>query len=223
MKTQVYTLNQAVDILLIRLRTYLSMAEPRTNMNHLQLRHEFERYGREARQSGISLDETMSGAIAALRQVFDDADNVSDATITMTAGSALTAVATGYREQSSGQSSRKTFPANPRNLLPNRSTTGPLPHQRAVTTSFRAYGATRSECARHCRGDESDACAVFLFDDATKTLALWSAVGLNTGSIGALSIFPGEGITGMAAQAEPPIVAADAQDHPAWMPCPQFW
>jgi two-component sensor histidine kinase len=66
----------------------------------------------------------------------------------------------------------------------------------------------------------SDACAVFLYDPATDSLALRAAVGLNVASVGALTIRPGMGISGLAAVEGRPIIAPDAHRHTAWLSMP---
>jgi GAF domain-containing protein len=68
----------------------------------------------------------------------------------------------------------------------------------------------------------SDACAVFLYDPATDSLALRAAVGLNPASVGALTIRPGSGITGRAAAEGRPVVAPDALMHQDYVSSPVF-
>jgi len=209
------TLERVVGQLLVRLMTMTGNPEGRPDLRALHMGKEFEQYGADAYAAGVSLDEAMSGAITALRRVFDDFSDVGDAAITMSAGSALAGVADGFNHAST-IGSASTAPLMHRN--PQVSQLRAL-HQlsRAVTTIQQPLDLLDYSVRVIADATESDACAVFLYDEATNTLALWAAVGLNTGSIGALSLFSGEGITGLAAEKREPIVAADAQDHPSWV------
>ena len=65
-----------------------------------------------------------------------------------------------------------------------------------------------------------DACTVFLYDAATATLALRAAVGFNPDAVGALTLRPGTGIVGHAAEMLETVVADDAQAHPAFHQVP---
>ncbi len=208
-------LDDAVGHLLVKLRSMIDGHPNRPDLRSLHLAQEFAQFGRDARAEGIGLDEAMSGAIMALRRVFDDFGDVGDATITMSAGSALAAVSEGYF---SVAPSDDAAPGPVSGRGPQVTQLRAL-HQlsRAVTTIHQPLDLLDYSVRVIAEATESDACAVFLFDEATDTLALWAAVGLNTGSIGALSLFCGEGITGLAAEGRMPIVAADAQDHPSWV------
>jgi len=209
------TLERLVGQLLVRLKTMTGNPEGRPDLRGLHMAREFEQYGSEAIEAGVSLEEAMAGAITALRRVFDDFSDVGDAAITMSAGSALSGVAVGYHHATMTGSASTTTHID---RHPQVSQLRAL-HQlsRAVTTIQQPLDLLDHSVRVIADATESDACAVFLFDEATNTLALWAAVGLNTGSIGALSLFSGEGITGLAAESREPIVAADAQDHPSWV------
>src|SRR5680860_186977 len=76
-ETAVKTLNDVVDELLIQLGDHLSPGDDSRSNNHLHLRQAFERFGLEASASGLSLEESMSGAITALRLVFEDGQDLS--------------------------------------------------------------------------------------------------------------------------------------------------
>lgn len=63
------------------------------------------------------------------------------------------------------------------------------------------------------RAMETDACTIFLHDDATHTLALRAAWGMDPATIGAVTLRPGSGIAGQAALEQRTIVATDARKH----------
>jgi two-component sensor histidine kinase len=220
MNTQVRTLEQLVVRLLAQLREQIEPASLDRHLSGHRLRAVFDQLGREACSNGFTLDETMVAAIAALREVFDGVDDLSDAAITMSAGSALTAVARGFREE---QSDFEPLEVRADLASPQVEQLRALHRiSRAVTTSVRPAEFLQYSVRVVARVTKSDACAVFLYNDTTDTLGLWAATGLNPASIGALSIIPGEGITGLAAEQRAPIVAADARHHPAWVEAHNF-
>ncbi|MGE3798460.1 MAG: GAF domain-containing protein, partial [Thermomicrobiales bacterium] len=215
------TLNRLVDQLLVRLRELIDSQGAGAELRSLRFDREFQQFGREALDSGVGLDEAMAGAISAFRRVFDDYGELSDTAITISAASAFASVATGFGlAQTDAETSMPTQNASPTPQITQLRALHQL--SRAVTTIQQPLDVLDFSVRVIAEATESDACAVFLFDEATDTLALWAAVGLNTGSIGALSIFSGEGITGLAAKLREPIVAADAQDHPAWVSSHNF-
>ncbi|MEZ4500501.1 MAG: histidine kinase dimerization/phosphoacceptor domain -containing protein [Thermomicrobiales bacterium] len=214
------TLERVVAQLLFRLRMTIDQEARNPNLRSLHLGREFEQFGYDAQLAGLTLDEAMTGAITALRRVFDDFRDVGDGPITLAAGSALTAVAEGYQRAFSGQPRRAPVedPVNAQ-ITQLRAL-----HQisRAVSTIQKPVDLLDFAVRVIADSTGSDACAVFLYDEATNTLGLWAAVGLNPSSVGALSLFLGEGITGLAGQQRMPIVAADAQHHPSWVESHNF-
>ena len=214
------SLNILVEELLADLQTQ-SRVRGGSKLNHNQLRRAFDEYGSRAAESGLALGEAMAGAVSALRDVLDQDEDLTDVPQTMVAGSALSAVAIGYgngpenrpldRAAISAASAPRLDQIQALYRISSATTTSSKPTE-LLDLSVRAIaGATRS-----------DACAVFLYEEASETLGLWAAVGFNPASIGALSVKPGEGITGLAASQRTPIVAADAQEHPAWIPAQHF-
>ena len=67
---------------------------------------------------------------------------------------------------------------------------------------------------------DADACAIFLYDQATDSLVLRSTTGLNPSSIGVLTVRRGLGITGQAAVQGKTIAARDARHHDAYLSAP---
>ncbi|MBX3069615.1 MAG: GAF domain-containing protein [Thermomicrobiales bacterium] len=213
------TLERVVSQLLVRIRLMIGK-ENAADLRSLHLAREFEQYGYDAHVAGLSLDETMTGAITALRQIFDDFRDTGDGPITLAAGSALTAVSEGYRKADAGQARSSALDDSGSAQINQLRALHRI--SRAVTTIQRPVDLLDFAVRVIADATDSDACAVFLYDEATNTLGLWAAVGLNPGSIGALSLYLGEGITGLAGEQRAPIVAADAQRHPSWVEAHNF-
>lgn len=217
------SLNSLVDSLLAGLRGQLPHNSS-SRLTHNQLRRAFDAYGAAAAESGLTLEEAMAGAVAALRSVLDRDDDLTDVPQTMAAGSALSAVALGYGNVISELKTEKLAntcrPGSPAPQLDQIQALYRI--SRAATTSPKPTQLLDLSVRAIAEASSSDACAVFLYDEATETLGLWAAVGFNPASIGALSVKPGVGITGLAASNRTPIVAADAQEHPSWIPARHF-
>jgi two-component sensor histidine kinase len=177
------------------------------------LRDACERYGKDAVRGGISLEESLAGAIGALQGLFDRVGgHASDPATIIAAGIGLAAVSRAYQtDTESGQdtadAAQESLPTQVARLRAlhriNRTATANLKLSEMLETTVRVVAETT----------RSDACAVFLYDTATDSLALRAAVGLNPASVGALTIRPGSGITGRAAAEGQPVVAQDARSH----------
>jgi len=173
------------------------------------LRTACEQYGTDAASSGIPLEEAMAGAIGALQGLFDQiGGHSSDSATILAAGIGLAAVSRSY--QSFGLNRHpevNTLPTQIERLDAlhriNRTATANLKLSQMLETTVRVVAETT----------RSDACAVFLYDPATDSLALRAAVGLNPASVGALTIRPGSGITGRAAAEARPIFVPDVHSH----------
>lgn len=174
------------------------------------LRVACERYGREAASGGISLEEALAGAIGALQGLFDRVGgHSSDPATVIAAGIGLAAVARTY--QAIGEDAKSDrldeLPTQVARLRAlhriNRTATANLKLSEMLETTVRVVAETT----------RSDACALFLYDPATDSLALRAAVGLNPASVGALTFRPGSGITGRAAAEGRPVIAPEARSH----------
>jgi two-component sensor histidine kinase/putative methionine-R-sulfoxide reductase with GAF domain len=192
------------------------------NLGSEPLRLACERFGREAYAAGLPLEETFAAAIGTLQILFERlGGHSSDPATTIAAGIAMAAVSRAYQAENQLEST-KDF--QPRGELPtqvarlralhhiNRTATANLKLSEMLETTVRVVAETT----------QSDACAVFLYDPATESLALRAAVGLNPASVGALTIRPGSGITGRAASEGRPIVAPDAHLHSDFVVSPAF-
>jgi len=184
------------------------------------LRAACERYGAAAAAADIPLEDAMAAAIEILQRLFDRlGGHATDPATTIAAAIALAAVARAYHGAASAdqageaQGQVPTHVARLRALYRiNRAATANLELAEMLDTVVKVVADTT----------QSDACAVFLYDHATETLALRAAVGLNPSSVGALIIRPGSGVTGRAATERRPIIAVDARDHENWVSSPVF-
>lgn len=173
------------------------------------LRSACERYGTDAASAGIPLEEAMAGAIGALQGLFDRiGGHASDSATILAAGIGLAAVSRSYQSLGSDKDARThALPTQIERLDAlhriNRTATANLKLSQMLETTVRVVAETT----------RSDACAVFLYDPATDSLALRAAVGLNPASVGALTIRPGSGITGKAAAEARPIFVPDVHSH----------
>lgn len=184
------------------------------------LRDACERFGASVAAAHIPLEDAMAAAIEILQAFFDRlGGQSSDPATTIAAGIALAAVAHGYHTGTTTHARQEPQDAVPtqearlRALYRiNRAATANLDLSEMLDTVVRVVAETT----------QSDACAVFLYDPVTDSLALRAAVGLNPSSVGALVIRPGSGITGRAAVERRPIVAPDARTHDDWVSSPGF-
>jgi GAF domain-containing protein len=92
----------------------------------------------------------------------------------------------------------------------NRAATANLELTEMLETSVRVLAETTG----------ADACAVLLYDEASDSLALRAALGLNAALVGAVTIRPGIGITGVAAAERRVVAAPDQRSHPSYQPFP---
>lgn len=181
------------------------------------LRDRFASFGAESRRCGLRLEEAMSAAIAALQDLFDRTGGEGgDPATSLAAGTALAALATSFHQESEREDGVDTT-----------ATDAPLPWLAALHRINRSATADlnlsdRLETAVRVLADTTgaDACGILLYDEPTDTLALRAAVGLNPVAIGALTFHPGSSITGTAAAERRVIAAADARNHPSYVPLP---
>jgi len=181
------------------------------------LRDAYHRFGAAAAGLGISLEDAMAAGVEALQDLFERfGGQATDSTTIRGAGIALAALSRAYQDDAARRQ-RRPAPAPPTQVSRlealyhiNRAATANLQLGEMLDTIVRAVAETTG----------SDACAVFLFDAATDSLALRAAAGLNPAAVGAVTIRPGMGITGRAAVEGRVIAAPDAHRHESWLSYP---
>ncbi|MEJ7762617.1 MAG: GAF domain-containing protein [Thermomicrobiales bacterium] len=182
------------------------------------LRDAFTAFGRRTALAGISLEDTMAASTDALQELFErTGGEVSDSGTMLAAGIALAATA---RSHGAGQSAAaKSFPDPP--MPAQLSRLAALHHvNRAVTAHLELTDMLDATVRVVAEATAADACALFLYDAATDSLALRAAVGLNAASVGAVTLRPATGITGQAARERRPVAAPDAHLHETFLAHP---
>ena len=180
------------------------------------LRHAFAAFGQEAAQGGVPLEDAMAAAAEALQELYERlGGSLGDPATMLSAGIALAAVAHAYHGagRDGASSAREAPPPSQVARLAalhriNQAVTTNLGLPEVLETTVRVVAETTG----------SDACAIFLHDAATGSLALRAAVGLNPSAIGAVTLRPGFGITGLAAAEGRVVAAPDARAHAAFKP-----
>lgn len=180
------------------------------------MRDAYTRYGAGAGRSLLPLEDTMAAAAESLQHFFEVRGvGVTDAATMLAAGIALAATSRAYhtavdevnREQSAG--------AAP---LPWLAALHHINQAAAANLELTARLETTVRVVAETTG--ADACAVNLYDEATDSLALMAAVGLNPAAVGAVIVRPGVGVTGLAAQQSKVVAASDAKAHPSYQAYP---
>lgn len=181
------------------------------------LREAFVLFGRQAAEHRLPLEDAMAAGVEALQTLFDRLGGYgADPATVLAAGIALAALGRAFHETDAPEiDHEEALAAAPLPWLAalhriNRAATANLELTETLEMSIRVLAETTG----------ADACAVLLYDDATNTLALRAALGLNAALVGAVTVRPGVGITGLAAAERRVIAAADQHDHPAFRPFP---
>jgi two-component sensor histidine kinase/putative methionine-R-sulfoxide reductase with GAF domain len=178
------------------------------------IRQDFERFASQAASHGISLEEAMAAASIAVSSALAEINKLNgDPEVHAICGVGLGAIARVYLAPGASPEDTAESTTSPIARLSalhriNRTATANLQLSEMLETTVRVVAESTG----------NDACAVFLYDAATDTLALKAAIGLDPSAIGAVTIRPGTGITGRAAAEGQPIIAADARAHPSNFP-----
>ncbi len=212
------TIHSLVAALVEELRAAYRSNGSATSAGTQPLRDAFGAFGREAGRARLPLEDAMAAATDALQGLFDrTGGDAGDSSTMLAAGLALAAVSRSYHAAVAGG----VFGED------EDSTTAPLPwlaalHRinRAATANLELTDMLETSVRVVAETTGSDACAVFLYDEATDSLALRAAVGLNAAAVGAVTVRPGTGITGLAAAEKRVVAAKDARGHPAYQPYP---
>lgn len=180
----------------------------------------FEAFGSDAATAGISLEDAMSVSVDALQQLFERHGGYGNDPSTMrVAGIALAAAA---RRHGVGRKPGAAPSASAEHALPTQIARLSALHRinRTATANLQLSEMLETTVGVVAETTESDAAAVFLFDEATGLLTLRAAVGMNPSAVGAATLRVGNGITGRAALEAQTIAAADAHQHPNFLAHP---
>jgi two-component system, sensor histidine kinase PdtaS len=186
------------------------------------MRVAFGSFGRAAALAGVPLEDAMSGGVDALQSLFERVGgNSADPATMIAAGIALAALARSYEDAHRSSALNHTLPDDDL-VMPTQLNRLSALHRinRAATANLKLSEMLETVTRVVAETTNSDACAVFLYDSATDSLALRAAVGLNAATINAVSFRPGTGITGMSAAEGRAIIAPDAQSHQSYLSVP---
>lgn len=210
-KPSLETLAQRLDL---QLRTAYDRAAPTTVTTGGQaLVEAFDHFGCEAANAGVSLEDTMSVTVDTLQSMFERYGGHNNDPSTMrVAGIALATASRSFATQTSDIDPRRV-PAE--HALPTQIARLSALHRinRSATANLQLSEMLETTVAVVAEATESDAAAVFLFDEAAGLLTLRAAVGMNPTAIGAATLRIGNGITGRAALEARTIAAPDAHAH----------
>jgi two-component sensor histidine kinase/putative methionine-R-sulfoxide reductase with GAF domain len=180
------------------------------------MRDAYTRFGAAAGRAVLPLEDTMAVAAESLQQFFEvRGASVTDASTMLAAGIALAATSRAYHGAAAETDLEQSAGAAPLPWLAalhhiNQAASANLELTARLETTVRVVAETTG----------ADACSVSLYDEATDSLALLAAVGLNPASIGAVLVRTGTGITGRAAADRVVVAATDARAHPAYQAIP---
>jgi putative methionine-R-sulfoxide reductase with GAF domain len=186
------------------------------------LRLAYGSFGRAAALAGVPLEDAMAGGVDALQSLFERVGgNTADPATMIAAGIALAALARSYEDAHRG-SPVSHVSLDDDLVMPTQLNRLSALHRinRAATANLKLSEMLETVTRVVAETTNSDACAVFLYDSATDSLALRAAVGLNAATVNAVSFRPGTGITGMSAAEGRAIVAPDAQSHESYLSVP---
>lgn len=179
------------------------------------LRSAFEAFGAETSRQGIPLEDATASALEVLQNVLSHiGGDGNDGATMIAAGIALSALSRAHLRMEHPAHDVAAELAVPLQVARLRALHG---INRAATEHLKLSDMVETTVRAVADATGADACAVFLFDQPTSSLSLRAAVGLNAASVGSLTIRLGEGITGLAALEECPIVVADIHKHPKFM------
>lgn len=193
------------------LRTAYEQGATTTARGSEPLQGAFARFGLRAATAGVSLQNIMAASVEILQDFFERQGGYgADPSTVMAAGVSLAAAAKGYAEANGQRAENMDLPALPPQIA---RLTALHRINRAATANLKLTEMLQTTVGVVAETTNSDACAVFLYDDATGLLALRAAVGLNPTAVGAITIRLGYGITGSAAASRQVISAPDARMH----------
>lgn len=180
----------------------------------------FSRFGTDANVAGITLEDAFTASTGALQRLFARFETSNlDAPAFHVAGVALAAVSRAYGQNQSARGhaapSDVSFPETQHARLQalhqiNRAATANLQLSEMLSTVAEVVRTTT----------DSDASAIFLYDESTGLLSLQATVGLNPGSVGNVTVRIGNGIIGRAAIEGKLIAAPDAREHESFLSHP---
>ena len=182
----------------------------------------FERFGGRIRSADASLSDALSMALDALNTVYDRFGKTSSSTDRdRAAGIAMARVAEAFIGS--------TVVAPLEEPSPTTDTYPEPPHDRLAALHRINRAATSNMHSEEMldivtdvvkSATNSDASAIFLYDESTGLITLDATNGLNPAAVGTVTLQPGEGIVGRVAVEGILISATNAREHESYLPHP---
>jgi len=180
----------------------------------------FIRFGEATGSAGITLEDSLAVASAALNEMLERGrESGTSAAVFQSAGVALAAVARGHARTSSGS---EPLEARPEDFPETQHARLEALHRinRAATSNLELSEMLDTVAHVVVNTTNSDASAIFLYDESTGLLSLQAAVGMSPGAVGNATVRIGSGIIGRAALEGTLISAPDAKAHESFFAHP---
>ena len=179
----------------------------------------FQEFGARAGRAGVSLEDTLGASLEVLQALFERSGGSGTDSATMRAAGFATDAASRAHQAEQADIEAAATPAEP---IPDQLARLAALHRinRAATANLKLSEMLDTVVDVVAQTTGSDACEVFLYDDASGLLTLRAAVGLNPASVNAVTIRIGSGITGKAALETRLIAAPDAHMHQSFLAHP---
>ena len=185
-----------------------------------ELLNGFERFGARIRSADVTLADAIAVALQALNSVYNRFGQTSTpADRERAAGLALARVVTAFGDASAAAPPRPS----------SDGTTADTRHERLAALHRINRAATSNMHSDEMldivvdvvkSATNSDASAIFLYDESTGLITLDATNGLNPDAVGTVTLKPGEGIVGRVAVEGILISATNARDHESYLPHP---
>lgn len=183
------------------------------------MRQAFERFGAECVRVGLGIEDAMAIAVSTFQDFLTRVGGGrSDSATMIAAGVALGAVGRAYAEAAP----EPALIADARYDETLARLYGLHEISRAATLGLPLHDLLEIASRVATTTTGSDACAISLYDEATDSLVLRAAIGLNPGLVGTMVIRADRGITGQAAKSLAPVVVANTRQHEAWVHLPDY-
>lgn len=180
----------------------------------------FERFGTRIRSADVTLADALAVALQALNSIYDRFGQTAPLQDReRAAGIAMARVATAFSDASitapPSSSASDSFADTRHDRLAALHSIN-----RAATSNMHSAEMLDIVVNAVKNATNSDASAIFLYDDSTGLITLDATNGLNPDAVGTVTLKPGEGIVGRVAVEGILISATNAHDHESYLPHP---
>lgn len=184
------------------------------------LLHGFERFGARIRSADVTLADALTVALQALNSVYDRFGNATTlADRERATGIALARVARAFEDE---RISDTALDDSLGSFADTRHERLAALHRinRAATSNMHSDEMLDIVVNAVKNATNSDASAIFLYDESTGLLTMDATEGLNPEAVGTVTLQPGQGIVGRVAVEGILIAATNAREHESYLPHP---